>query len=92
MTTPNGYVSNEVIAIKLDALTVEVQQLRRELVRSDVYEAERRADALELANVRSEVATVRAELAAAGQRKWGVWLALIPGAFALALQLMNIGG
>lgn len=35
---------NEVIAIKLDALTDEVRELRRELVRRDVYDAQRQHD------------------------------------------------
>lgn len=45
MTQPSsGYVPNEVIAIKLDALTDEVRELRRELVRRDVYDAQRQHD------------------------------------------------
>lgn len=89
MTTPGGYVSNEVIAIKLDALVIEVQQLRRELVRADVYEAERRADALELKAVKDQMETMRSELAAAGQRRWGLWIAAAAGGLSLLWKLFE---
>lgn len=41
---PQWPVTNEVLASKLDSLTDEVRELRRELVRRDVYDAQRSAD------------------------------------------------
>lgn len=41
---PSTFVSNEVLGTKIDTLTDEVRELRRELVRRDVYDAQRAAD------------------------------------------------
>jgi hypothetical protein len=43
------FVTNEVLATKLDTLTDEVRELRRELVRRDVYEAQRSGDLARIA-------------------------------------------
>jgi len=83
-----AYVPNEVIATKLDALTGEVRELRRELVRRDVYEAERRADAMALEAVRAEVGGVKSDLATGKSRQWQIWLALAAAAIALGKDLV----
>lgn len=62
-----GYVSSEVIWLKLEHLTAtvdslgtnlmqEVRLLRTEVVRRDVYEEQRRADQAELKQLRDELA------------------------------------
>ena len=61
MTQPSsGYVPNEVIAIKLDALTDEVRELRRELVRRDVYDAQRQHDQARIETLERVVTTQQA--------------------------------
>lgn len=82
MTTPGGYVSNEVIALQLGHLTEEIKMLRTELVRRDVYEEQRRAD-------RNELDAIRTQLAQAGQRRWQLWLAIGAGGIALGWQVLT---
>lgn len=72
-----GWVSNEVISLKIDNLISEVSMLRQELVRRDVYDAQRAADqariaALEAAGV--QAASVRKQ---AGFALLGALLALV---------------
>lgn len=82
MTVPTGgYVSNEVIAIQLGHLTAEISALRSELVRRDVYDEQRRAD-------RMELESIKAQLLQAGQRRWGVWLAVIGAGLSLLVSLV----
>lgn len=48
-------MSNEVLAAKLDTLTDEVRELRRELVRRDVYEAQRQADTARISALEKQI-------------------------------------
>lgn len=113
-----GYVSSEVIWLKLEHLasTVdhlgtnlmqEVRLLRTEVVRRDVYEEQRRADQVELKQLREEVARrsdkteleeIRRDLLQVKEdqkekrsRSWAVWLAVIAAGLALARDLINNG-
>lgn len=81
-TSTPGFVSNEVLAAKLDMLTDEVRELRRELVRRDVYEEQRKADL-------TRVSTLEARLAERdGERRQAKW-ALVGAALALAVSLVR---
>lgn len=98
--SPNGgYVTNEVINLKLEHLTSgidamrmqlvsELQLLRVESVRRDVYEEQRRTDQTRMENQRTELAALKDELKSAQQRKWAVWLALAGAGIALARDLL----
>lgn len=96
-TTPRygsgGYVTNEVISLKLEHLegtvstlannlVAELRELRREAVRRDVYDEQRRADQAELAQVKEELKEAR-------QRKWAVWLAVTAAIIALGRDLLS---
>ncbi len=76
-----GYVTNEVIALQLKHLTDEIQLLRREGIRRDVYDEQRRADQMELAQVKEQ-------LSSAQNRKWAVWLAVIVASIALGKDIL----
>lgn len=89
MTTPSGYVSNEVIALQLSHLTDQIKALRTELVRRDVYEEQRRADALELKTVFAELQSLKDAQAQSGQRRWQMWLAIGAGGIALGWQMLT---
>lgn len=97
MTAPvapnGGYVSNEVIALQIkhvgdtvDALRLQVvgelQMLRSEMVRRDLYDEQRRADLRQLEQV-------QAELKEARQRKWAVWLAVAVAFIALGRDMLG---
>jgi hypothetical protein len=82
MTTPSGYVSNEVIALQLVNLTEEIKLLRQELVRRDVYEEQRRADRIEMDGIKRQ-------LEQAGNRRWALWLAGAAGGLSLLWKLFE---
>lgn len=88
-----GFVSNEVIALQIrhmgdtmDMLRVqivgELQMLRAESVRRDVYDQQRQTDKLALEQVKEELKEAR-------QRKWAVWLAVGVAVFALAKDVIG---
>lgn len=98
-----GFVSNEVIALQIkhmgdtmDVLRVQVvgelQMLRAESVRRDVYDQQRKTDALALEQVKEEVRQallpIRDELKESRQRKWTVWMAVGVAVFALAKDVL----
>lgn len=78
MTQPStgGYVPNEVIAIKLDALTDEVRELRRELVRRDVYDAQRQHDQGRIDQLEARLGDQQAMRRQTGFALFGALLAL----------------
>lgn len=94
-TTPSstgGYVSNEVIALQLrhlettvstmsTNLVAELQLLRVEMVRRDVYDEQRRADQAKLTLLEQELKENR-------QRKWLIWLAVAGAGIALGRDLL----
>ena len=98
MTAPsipggNGYVSNEAIWLQMkhfgDSIDVlrthivnELQLLRQESVRRDVYEAERRAD-------RTEMEGMQKKLEVAEQRKWMMWVAVVTAVLALGKDVIG---
>lgn len=97
--TSGGFVSNEVIALQLrhlettmnamrEQVVAELQLLRVESVRRDVYEEQRRTDQTKLENQRLELADLKLELKSAQQRKWAVWLALAGAGIALGRDLL----
>lgn len=98
MTAPsipggNGYVSNEAIWLQMkhfgDSIDVlrthivnELQLLRQESVRRDVYDAERRADQAEMTEVKRKLET-------AEQRKWMLWVAVATAVLALGKDVVG---
>jgi hypothetical protein len=101
---PGGYVSNEIIALQLKHLSdsiesmqgnlgSEMRMLRAEVVRRDVYDAERRADQAELKTLKDEVAAagqrLKDEMASSNNRRWAVWLAIIVGGVGLGKDLLS---
>lgn len=102
---PNGgYVSNEVIALQLkhmgdtmDALrgqvVGELQMLRAESVRRDLYDQQRQSDKDALDGVYKELnlalAPIKDELKEARQKKWAVWLAVGVAVLALTKDLLG---
>lgn len=96
MTAPasggGGYVSNEVIALQLKHLSdtmselrtsmvTELQLMRSDSIRRDVYEEQRAA-------FTNRLGALEKELEKAGQRKWAVWLAIAGVAVALGKDLL----
>lgn len=81
------FVSNEVIASKLDTLADEVRELRRELVRRDVYDAQRAADLERIKALEGRLTDQ------AGTRRQ-VALAVVGAVLALAVALVRpyVGG
>lgn len=90
--TGSGYVSNEVIALQLKhlgdtvsdlrtSMVTELQLMRSDSIRRDVYEEQRAAHLARLE-------TVEKELEKTGQRKWAVWLAIAGAAIALGKDLL----
>lgn len=90
--TSNGYVSNEIIALQLKhlgdtvvdlrtSLVTELQLMRADSVRRDVYEEQRSA-------YQSKLESIEKDLEKAGQRKWAVWLAIAGAAIALGKDLI----
>lgn len=81
MTTPAaGFVSNEVLATKMDALTAEVRMLRTEQVRADVYAAQREAD-------QARISALEGRLADQAGLKRQVMLAVLAAALAIVVAL-----
>jgi hypothetical protein len=89
----NGYVSNEAIWLQMkhfgDSIDVlrthvvaELQLLRQDSVRRDVYEAERRAD-------HAEMESVKKKLEVAEQRKWMMWVAVVTAVLALGKDVIG---
>jgi hypothetical protein len=87
-----GYVTNEVIALQLKHLgdtidvlrthiVTELQLLRQESVRRDVYDEQRARD-------RSELDDMKKRLETAEQRKWMMWVAVATAVFALGKDLL----
>jgi uncharacterized protein YaaR (DUF327 family) len=108
MTAPQipvvGYVSNEVIALQLKHLSdtidgmqnnlgAEMRMLRAEVVRRDVYDAERRADQAELKALKDEVAAagsrLKEEMTTANSRRWAVWLAIAVGVIGIGKDFLT---
>lgn len=97
MTTPSvatggGYVTNEVISLQLkhlgdniDVLRThvvgELQQLRAESVRRDVYDERLRND-------RNEMDDIKKRLDTAEQRKWMLWVAVATAVLALGKDII----
>lgn len=96
MTAPasggGGYVSNEVIALQLrhlgetvtdlrTSVVTELQLMRADSVRRDVYEEQRTA-------YLSKLESIEKELERAGNRKWAVWLAIAGVVIALGKDLV----
>jgi hypothetical protein len=86
-------VSNEVIALQLrhlgdtidnlrGQLVGEIQMLRAEMVRRDVYDEQRRAD-------RAELDDMKKSLQQADQRKWVLWVAVVTAVIALGKDLLG---
>lgn len=92
MGTADEYVSNGEIARQLTALTVEVRELRRELVRRDVYEAERRADAAVVDGLRADMEAMAARVDRAEEdrrsTRRGATLAVLAAVLSLGVQLV----
>lgn len=93
-SAPGGaYVTNEAIWLEMkhfsDSINVlrthvvtELQLLRQESVRRDVYEAERRAD-------RTEMEGMQKKLEVAEQRKWMMWVAVVTAVLALGKDVIG---
>lgn len=64
-----GYVSGVEINRRLDEVLSEFRLLRQELVRRDVYEVERRADAATMAALRGDVDALERRLAASDEAR-----------------------
>lgn len=90
---PNGYVSNEIIALQLrhlsdsmhmlrDQVVGELHMLRAESVRADVYTAERKADQAELKAMKDQIDR-------ADNRKWVLWVAVATAVIALGRDLIG---
>ena len=85
-------MSNEAIGLKLEHLSnnvdnmrsqlvSELQLLRVESVRRDLYEEQRRADL-------KEIEDIKEKQKASDSRKWMMWLAVATAAFALGRDLL----
>jgi hypothetical protein len=90
---PGAFVTNEAIWLQMkhfgDSIDVlrthivtELQLLRQESVRRDVYDAERRAD-------RAEMEDVKKKLDVAEQRKWMMWVAVATAVLALGKDVIG---
>ncbi len=85
-------MSNEVIALEIKHLggtmemfrsqvVNELQMLRAESVRADVYVAERKAD-------QAELAAMKTQIERADNRKWMLWVAVATAVIALGRDLL----
>jgi hypothetical protein len=88
-----GYVSNEVIALQLrhlgDTMDMfrtqvvgELQMLRSESVRTDLYAAQRKAD-------QNELEAMKKQIERADNRKWMLWVAVATAVIALGRDLLG---
>lgn len=88
----HGYVYGAEISRRFDDILAELRLLRQELVRRDVYEAERRADAAEVATLRGDVSALERRLAESDEARAGTRrsasVAVLAALLSLGVQLL----
>jgi hypothetical protein len=99
MTELNGhsYVTRAEIGHRFDDILTELRLLRQEVVRRDVYDAERRGDAATMAGLRTDVDALERRLVASEESKasarrqaaFAVFAALLALAVNLLIQFIH---